>query len=130
MNSENYYEVLMRKQILFSEAINNTKVDLDSPEECIAAIEKNKCLFRELEVIDASFDDEIFRDHIEYIQMFKKVLELAKILKSNNDKLMFSLKKSKADTLNSMNQFSKIKSITSSYVKKESISIFVDKDFR
>lgn len=122
-------ELLKEKRNLLLEAFEQTKVDVNSSEECILAIAKNSSRIEAINKIDEILsNDTSDYEEIEK-EIHEEIYELLRGTKENLEAIMKGLQNEKRVTTESMTDFARIKSVANSYVKISQGPVFVDRDF-
>jgi len=124
-----YLSLLEEKKNILEEAYRETEISGEDIEECINVLSSNNIRFDELkaiQVILSLLKDEGSKEE-ESIQ--RTILDLLVKIKDNTFKIQKRIEEEKKITANAINDFSSVKQVASSYVKKEQGPVFVDKDF-
>ena len=124
-----YVSLLEEKKTILHEAYMETEISGDDIEECINVLTVNNIRFDELKAIQVRLSllkDEGSKEE-EIIQ--REILDLLVKIKDNTFKIQKRIEEEKKITANAINDFSSVKQVASSYVKKEQGPVFVDKDF-
>lgn len=124
-----YISLLEHKKKILQEAYQETEISGEDMEEYINVLAINNSRFDELKAIQVKLSlhkDEGSKEE-EIIQ--REILDLLVKIKDNTFKIQGRIEEEKKITANALNDFSSVKQVASSYVKKEQGPVFVDKDF-
>jgi len=122
-------ELLKEKRNLLLEAFEQTKVDVNSSEECILAIAKNSSRIEAINKIDEILSNDSSDYEESEKEIYEEIYELLRGTKENLEAIMKGLQNEKRMTTESMTDFARIKSVANSYVKISQGPVFVDRDF-
>ncbi|HCW73431.1 MAG TPA: hypothetical protein DHM90_06115 [Clostridiaceae bacterium] len=125
----NYINLLIEKKRILLEAYEETKISGVDIEECINVLSTNNIRFDELKAIQVKLSLLMEEGDIEEGNLQREILNLLVKIKDNTFKIQKRIEEEKKITANAINDFSSVKQVASSYVKKEQGPVFVDKDF-
>ncbi len=124
-----YLSLLEEKKNILQEAYKETEISGDDIEECVKVVSVNNIRFDELKVIQVKLS--LLKDEgsVEEETIQREILDLLVKIKDNTFKIQKRIEEEKKVTANAITDFSSVKQVASSYVKKEQGPVFVDKDF-
>lgn len=124
-----YIDLLVEKKRILLDAWDETKFTGEDIEDCLKAMVVNGSRFENLKAlqIKLSLLKEEGTKEEEIIQ--EEILDLLVRIKDNTFKIQKAIEDEKKITANALNDFSSVKQVASSYIRKEQGPVFVDKDF-
>lgn len=122
-------DLLKEKKAILLASFEETRVDFQSPDECILAIAKNSSRMEELKVLEEKILEAPSENEQEMERIEEEIYELLLGTKGNLEAIIKGLQREKRATTESMTDFARIRSIASSYVKTAQGPVFVDRDF-
>lgn len=130
MSQGNYVNLLRQKLNLLFLVYENTKVDMDSIEECLKAVETNERHFAELLKIESNLENSQPEVSLDTSGVLEEIEALLLKAKENTSRLAKIILNERNVAAKAIEQFSKRRDVANSYMKLERRSVFVDKDFK
>ncbi len=124
-----YHSLLEEKKNILQEAYKETEISRDDIEECINVLTVNNSRFDKLKELQVQLSLQKNEESVEEDTIQREILDLLVKIKDNTFKIHKRIEEEKKITANAINDFSSVKQVASSYVKKEQGPVFVDKDF-
>ncbi|MGB4589263.1 MAG: hypothetical protein WBI17_08535 [Clostridiaceae bacterium] len=130
MSQVNYSTFLGKKLSVLTQVYENTQVNEGNVEECIKAVEINESHFLELLEIESKLENTLAEVSPETSGMLEEIYSLLMKVSENTSRLNKVIENERDMAMKAIEQFSKKREVTNSYMKLDQRSVFVDKDFK